>query len=85
MLAARKLTGTAFAAAAGMPAPVLRRILRGEGYVYAETAIRFALVTGTAPEYWLNLQLSRWTFGMPTSGCSPPDRCPSCYGTLPDR
>jgi addiction module HigA family antidote len=41
-----------------MPAPVLRRILGGEGYVYAETAIRFALVTGTAPEYWLNLQLA---------------------------
>jgi antitoxin HigA-1 len=36
----------------------LNELVRGKRGVTAETALRLALLLGTAPEFWLNLQMT---------------------------
>ena len=52
----RGITVTRFAQATGLTRKHVSNIVHGHATVTPETALRFALVLGTAPEYWLNLQ-----------------------------
>lgn len=52
----RGITVTRFAQAAGLTRKHISNIIHGHAAVTPETAVRFAMVLGTAPEYWLNLQ-----------------------------
>jgi addiction module HigA family antidote len=40
----------------GMSLNRLNEIIKGKRGVTADTALRFAKLTGTSPEFWLNLQ-----------------------------
>ncbi|MEK7820816.1 MAG: HigA family addiction module antitoxin [Pseudomonadota bacterium] len=52
----RKISVSAFAEATGLTRKHISYIVNGRAGVTAETAVRFAGVLGTSPEYWLNLQ-----------------------------
>lgn len=52
----RGITVTRFAEAAGLTRKHVSNIIHGHAAITPETAVRFALVLGTTPEYWLNLQ-----------------------------
>lgn len=42
----------------GISANRLNEIINGKRGVTADTALRFAKLTGTSPEFWLNLQMA---------------------------
>jgi addiction module HigA family antidote len=52
----KPMTQSAAAEAMGMSLNRLNEILKGKRGVTADTALRFAKLTGTTPEFWLNLQ-----------------------------
>jgi addiction module HigA family antidote len=52
----RGITVTRFAQATGLTRKHVSNIIHGHAAVTPETAMRFALVLGTGPELWLNLQ-----------------------------
>ena len=52
----RGISVTRFAQAAGLTRKHVSNIIHGHASVTPETAVRFALVLGTEPHYWLNLQ-----------------------------
>ncbi len=52
----RGISVSAFAKAAGLTRKHISTIVNGRAGVTAETAVRFAAVLETSPEYWLNLQ-----------------------------
>jgi addiction module HigA family antidote len=54
----RKVSQIRFAEAAGLSRKHISQIIRGQAGVTAETAVRFATVLGTTPQFWLNLQNS---------------------------
>ena len=55
-LESREISVSAFARAAGLTRKHISTIVNGRAGVTAETAVRFARVLDTSPEYWLNLQ-----------------------------
>jgi addiction module HigA family antidote len=55
-LGPREISVSALARAAGLTRKHISTIVNGRAGVTAETAVRFAEVLGTSPEYWLNLQ-----------------------------
>ena len=52
----RGISVSAFARAAGLTRKHISTIVNRRAGVTAETAVRFAAVLETSPEYWLNLQ-----------------------------
>ena len=52
----RELTVTQLAASAGMSRKHASKIINGSASISPGTAVRFAAVLGTTPEFWLNLQ-----------------------------
>ncbi len=51
-----KMTQMAAAEKMGISLNRLNEIVKGKRGVTAETALRLAMLTGTTPEFWLNLQ-----------------------------
>jgi len=52
-----KISQTVFAKRIGVSYPRLSEIIHGRRAVTTDTALRLSKVTGTSPEFWLNLQL----------------------------
>jgi addiction module HigA family antidote len=52
----RSLGITRFAEATGLTRKHVSNIVHGKASVSPETAVRFAQVLGTTPQFWLNLQ-----------------------------
>ena len=52
----RELTVTQLAASAGLSRKQVSKIINGSASISPSTAVRFAAVLGTTPEFWLNLQ-----------------------------
>jgi antitoxin HigA-1 len=52
----RGISITRFAAATGLTRKHISNIIHGKADLSPETAVRFALVLGTSPEFWNNLQ-----------------------------
>jgi antitoxin HigA-1 len=52
----RSISITRFAAATGLTRKHISNIIHGKADLSPETAVRFALVLGTSPEFWNNLQ-----------------------------
>lgn len=50
------ITQTDFAAATGLTRKHISSVIHGRAAITPDTAVRFAEVQGTSPEYWLNLQ-----------------------------
>ncbi|EKV30155.1 Plasmid maintenance system antidote protein [Caenispirillum salinarum AK4] len=50
------ITQTDFAAATGLTRKHISSVIHGRASITPDTAVRFAEVLGTSPEYWLNLQ-----------------------------
>ena len=55
-LEARGMSAPRLALAIGVPANRITAILRGDGAVTAETAVRLGRYLGTGPEFWMTLQ-----------------------------
>lgn len=55
-LTPRDITVTRFAQATGLTRKHVSNIIHGHAAITPETAMRFSLVLGTSPEFWLNLQ-----------------------------
>lgn len=52
----KKLSQSAAADRMGISVNRLNEIIKGKRGVSADTALRFAKITGTTPEFWMNLQ-----------------------------
>jgi addiction module HigA family antidote len=52
----KELTQSAAAEKVGISLNRLNEIIKGKRGVTADTALRFAKLTGTTPHFWLNLQ-----------------------------
>ena len=52
------ISQSAFAARLGVSFPRLHEIIHAKRGVTPDTALRLARVTGTSPDFWLNLQQS---------------------------
>ena len=50
------LSAFALAKRVHVPRTRIERLVRGDNALTADTAMRFAKVFGTTPEYWMNLQ-----------------------------
>jgi addiction module HigA family antidote len=55
-LKSRGISITRFAAATGLTRKHISNIIHGKADLSPETAVRFALVLGTSPEFWNSLQ-----------------------------
>lgn len=52
----RGITITRFAEATGLTRKHVSYVVHGRADISAESAVRFAMVLGTTPQFWINLQ-----------------------------